>query len=149
MTTRAVVPIGPMWRRPVARLAFISRNSDNCVLPHSRCQRGSYPIRADTSARCQALGNWLQSHVGLSNDLIHAPQRKAVDDLPASALRIDKAAVPQTGQVGADPGLGLADRTYELADSALLFFKELQDVQPRRISENPEKARRSGAVSWR
>jgi hypothetical protein len=56
--------------------------------------------------------------------------------------------MPQTRQVGADPGLGLADRAYEFADGALLLFEELQDVQPCRISQNSEKARGGGSVGW-
>jgi hypothetical protein len=80
--------------------------------------------------------------------LIQAAQRKAVDDLFASALGFHKATVPQTCQVGTDPRLWLANGAYQLADTALLLFEEFQDVQPRRISENPEEARRSRAVSW-
>jgi len=107
----------------------------------------SNPIRADASARRQALDNRLQSHAGLSNDLIQAAQRKAVEDLLASALGFHKATVPQTCQVGTDPRLGLANRAHQLADAALSLVEELQDVQPRRISENPEEARRSSAIS--
>lgn len=92
------------------------------------------------------LSHWCKNDIGLSNDPIQALQGKTVNDLLAAALGVDEAAVPQTCQMRADPGLGLPDSDYELAYGAFLFFEQVQDAKPCRVSQNPEKSRGSGAV---
>ena len=95
---------------------------------------GSYPVRADASARRQPLSDRLQGDVRFVNDLIQAAQGEAVDHLFAAALGVDETAVPQAGQVRADPGLRLADRAHQLTNSASLILEQLQYVEPGRIS---------------
>jgi len=95
---------------------------------------GSYPVRADASARRQALSDRLQGDVGLVNDLIQAAQGKAVDHLFAAALGVDETAVPQAGQMRADPGLRLAHRAHQLTNGAFMLLEQLQYVEPGRIS---------------
>ena len=114
----------------------------------SRREPGSYPIRADASTRRQALSDRLHGDIGLVNDLIQAAQGKAVDHLLAAALGVDKPAVPQAGQVGADPRLRLRDSAYELTNSPFPLFKQLEDVQPGRISQDTKKACSGGAIVW-
>ncbi len=122
--TRATVPMVPIWRRRAC--------SDSFTLVSVTL--GSYPIRADASARRQALSDRLQGDGGLVNDPIQAPQGKAVDDLFAAAFGVDETAVPKTGQVGADPWLRLAHRAHQLTNSALVILEQLQYVEPGRIS---------------
>ncbi len=55
--------------------------------------------------------------------------------------------MPQACQVSADPGLGLADRSYQLAHGSLLLLQQLKDLQTRRISQDPKKAGRGGAIN--
>jgi hypothetical protein len=100
----------------------------------SRRELGSYPVRADASARRQALGDWLQGDVRLVNDVIQAAQGKAVDHLFASAFGDDETAVAQAGKVGADPGLRLANRAHQLTNAPFLLLEQLEYVEPGRIS---------------
>lgn len=113
-----------------------------------RRQVVSYPVRADSSASRQTLCYRLQGDVSPVDYLIQAPQGKAVDHLFAAAFRVHKTAVPQTGQVGTDPRLRLADRAHQLTDSALPLLEQLEDVQTGRISQNSKKASGGCAVSW-
>ena len=118
--------------------------SDSAVLR----EPGSYPVRADASARRQALSDRLQGDVGLVNDPIQAAQGKAVDHLFAAAFGVDETAVPKAGKVGADPGLRLAYRAHQLTNSAFLILEQFQYVEPGRISQNAKEACRGGAVGW-
>ena len=63
-----------------------------------------------------------------------AAQSKAVHHLFAAALSVDETAVPQTGQVRADPGLSLAHSAHQLTNSTFLFLEQLQYAEPGRIS---------------
>jgi len=76
----------------------------------------SHPVGTDACACGQALGNRLEGGIRLLCDPVETAQSKAVNDLLASALGANKAAVAQTRQVGADPRLGLPDRCHQLAD---------------------------------
>src|SRR5438445_13570072 len=66
--------------------------SDSAVLR----EPGSYPVRADASARRQALSDRLQGDVGLVYDPIQAAQGKEVDNHFASAFVVYESPVPQS-----------------------------------------------------
>jgi hypothetical protein len=95
---------------------------------------GSYPVRADAGTCRQALSDRLQGDVGPVNDPIQAAQGKAVGHLFAAALSVDETAMPQAGQVRANPGLRLADRAHQLTNSAFLILEQFEYVEPGRIS---------------
>jgi len=108
----------------------------------------SHPVRPDTGAGRQALRDRLEDQLGLRGDAIKPAKSEAIDDLLATALSGDKPAVAQTCQVSADPRLRLADGRDQLAHGELAFVKELEDVQPSRVTQDAEETRCRGSVGW-
>src|SRR5487761_796210 len=101
----------------------------------------SDPVGTDPSTGRQPLRDRLEGGRSLGEEEIHALQRQVVDHLLAPPLAGDQAAVAQTGEVGADPRLGLAHLGDQLPHRHLAALEQqVEDPHPGGIAEHPEES---------
>src|SRR5579859_3368958 len=116
--------------------------------PQQTKRERSDPIRADSSARRQSIGDRIEGGRGLRQQPIQPFQHQPIDHLLAPTLAGDETAVAKTGQVGADPRLWLRDGRNQLADAALPARQELEYPQPGGIPEHAEEAGGGTDFDW-
>lgn len=102
----------------------------------------SDPLRSDPSTGRQPSRDRVHSGGRLVQHLVKPFEGKPVTHLFASALAADEAAVAQAGKVGADPRLRLSYHRDDLADGSLASAQEFEDLEPRRVSKDPEEPSR-------
>jgi mercuric reductase len=107
----------------------------------------SDPLRPDAGAAGQPFRSRLTDLTGQTKQAVEAAEAEAIDDLATVTLSGDEAAVPQAGEVGADPCLTPSHRLNEFGDRLLPQLKGREQPQPRRVGENPEEPRQRGGAN--
>ena len=108
----------------------------------------SHPVGTDPRTGGQALGDRVQCGVGAGNDAVQTLQFEPVNNLFATALCADEAAVPKTCEMRANPRLWLSGGRHQLAHRPLPMFERLQDAEPGRVAQDAKKARRRASAGW-